>query len=161
MPVVRIKPIKSKYKAPQVLKAVQEARRKEARNVQREYESTTRTWKTDVNFEMREVGETTAVGTTSEIYKYVDGGTRPHIIRPKGNYPLRFNTSGFVAKTVPNRLNPRAGRAAQPPTAHALQVHHPGTKAREFTRLIRKRSQERFARNVDKAVREAVRRARG
>ena len=51
------------------------------------------------------------VGPSLEYGKYVNDGTPPHIIRSKGNYPLRNRETGQVF-----------GR----------EVHHPGTRPQPF-----------------------------
>lgn len=58
-----------------------------------------------------------SVGTTDEIFKYVDEGTRPHIIRP-------------VRARVLHWVDP-SGQ-----DIFAKIVHHPGTKAQEISKSI-------------------------
>lgn len=57
-----------------------------------------------------------SVGTTNEIFKFVDEGTVAHIIRPRNAKFLHWNTGGedFFAK----------------------EVHHPGTKAQNISKNI-------------------------
>jgi hypothetical protein len=152
---IKITPIKTKAILPNLQRIVDEEFTREAKRVKQEYESTTRTWKHKPDFEITG-SETTAsldVGTDDKIYGYVDKGTKPHIIKPKRpGYPLRFNATGFKAKTVPNRLNPRAGRPAQPPTVAAMAVKHPGNEARNFSKIIQEHSLKRFAKNFQKRI---------
>lgn len=66
------------------------------------------------------------------IFKYVDKGTKPHIIRPKipGTY-LKFRT-GYSAMTQPiAKYNVGSGRSFGSWVSKS-QVNHPGSKAREF-----------------------------
>lgn len=66
-----------------------------------------------------------------QIYAWVSQGTRPHVIRPKGQgYPLRFQ-AGYKAKTIPGSLTPSGGGPFGPQVA-AFEVHHPGTQPRRF-----------------------------
>lgn len=58
-----------------------------------------------------------SVGTTDPIFKYVDEGTVPHIIRPSKAKVLRWSTGGE--------------------TFFAKEVHHPGTKAQKISESIR------------------------
>lgn len=52
------------------------------------------------------------IGSDVEYAKYVNDGTRPHIIRPRRAKALRFRVGGRIV--------------------YASVVHHPGTKARPF-----------------------------
>jgi len=71
------------------------------------------------------------VTINDQIYTWVSGGTRPHVIRPKGpGYPLRFQ-SGYKAKTIPGSLTPSGGGKFGP-EVRAFEVHHPGTAPRRF-----------------------------
>jgi len=108
-------------------------------------ETATSTWRTRPIVRFRVVGGTGTSGwsgRTAEIgvwvdspsYEYVDKGTRPHAIVPRGSgYPLRFN-SVFSAKSRPGRLRAYVGKS-RPPTRFAMAVWHPGTKARRFSDL--------------------------
>jgi hypothetical protein len=63
-------------------------------------------------------GTLISVTTQDEIFKFVDEGTKPHIIKPKGpGYPLHWvnKTGGDV---------------------FAKLVHHPGYKGAKFTKEI-------------------------
>lgn len=153
---VVIKVVKAKFNVPNFAELQEKETAAEARNVKREYEITTRTFsRTKVEFYTRRITSGVyAVGTNNKIYKFLDQGTRPHIIRAKRAKVLRFNSS-FRSKTVPGRLNPRSGKSAGP-VAWAKQVKHPGTKARGFSRMISERSRPRFKRNFDKALANAV-----
>lgn len=137
--------------APQFREAIAKEMERESRAVVREYTITTRTWKRKVRFEVNIFpdGEM-VIGTDNPIFGYVDEGTRPHIIRPRLAKALRFNTV-FRAKTVPNQITARPGMSA-PPVAIRMEVHHPGTEARNFTKLIAKRSETRFSKNIAKAM---------
>lgn len=52
------------------------------------------------------------IGSDVEYAKYVNDGTRPHIIRPRRARALRFRVGGRIV--------------------YAAVVHHPGTRARPF-----------------------------
>lgn len=130
---------------------------KEARAVKRDYESTTATWQTDVDFKIDETPQGANVGTDNKVYGYVDKGTRPHIIRPKNAARLRFNTVGFTPKSKPGVIKSYSGSPVGPPTAYALQVKHPGTKGRKFTQTIQKRSEKRFASSFNHALAKMLR----
>jgi len=109
------------------------------REMLRRYRRTTQTWRHKPTFvAVREFTPNSygvIVGTDDPVYGYVDRGTRPHIIEPKGpGYPLRFR-SGYNAKTTPGVLGSQNGGAFGN-SVHAWRVHHPGTQARKFTEMI-------------------------
>jgi len=113
-----------------------------ARATQAEYEKTVATWNDKPVFTITKTKYGRSIGTRDKIYKFVDGGTRPHIIKPKGpGYPLRFATGGSP-KTKPQIVSSYNGKPGDQPRA-AYLVHHPGTKARGFTKILTVRARER------------------
>jgi hypothetical protein len=109
------------------------------REMLRRFRRTVASWRRRPRFEVIEEATPTSLavlgGTDSEIYKYVDLGTRPHIIEPRGaGYPLRFQ-SAYTAKTTPGVIGSQAGGPSGP-FVSAYRVRHPGTKARRFSEMI-------------------------
>ena len=109
------------------------------REMLRRYRRTAHTWKHKPAFEtIKEITPTSIavmVGTDDDVYKFVDKGTRPHIIEPRRfGYPLRFQI-GYQAKTIPGILGSNKGGAFGP-ERRAMKVHHPGTEARGFSEQI-------------------------
>jgi len=110
----------------------------------RRFRRVTNSWKHKPAFEATyEVNRTSydlMVGTDDDIYRYVDQGTRPHRIEPKGPWPLRFQWGGkgsYMPKTAPGVLSSWGGGPTGP-MAHFYGVNHPGTEARGFTSQIEK-----------------------
>lgn len=161
MITVRIKPIIPSLNVPDFQKIAKTELRREVVAVKRELALPTKRWKHTVTFYERPVSGAQSsgvdVGTDDKPYGWTDRGTKPHLIKPKKAKKLAFN-SKFKPKTKVNTLSSSAGKSA-PPVAFAMVVHHPGTKARGFSKLVLKRSRARFQGNVDKAVRRAVARA--
>lgn len=124
----------------------------------KDYQSITATWRRKPNF-VRIVTKgdelVVEVSTTDEIFGYVTGGTRPHVIRPKRAPRLRFAT-GYTAKTKPGVVG-SGGGGASGPIVFAKKVQHPGTKAREFEKTIIKGRGPEFVESVQADVRRAVR----
>lgn len=146
-------PNKYRTLAPQFREAIAQELEREGDTIVREYGYTVKTWKRKPHFEKQIFPDGQMIaGTDDEIFGYVDEGTRPHIIRPRRAKALRFNTV-FRAKTIPNQMTSRPGLSA-PPVAHRLEVHHPGTKPRNLTKLMAKRSAIRFSRNMTKAMKK-------
>lgn len=158
MVAVRVKPIIPPINTPDLAKIAREELRKEARTVERELGFPTRKWKHKVNFYQKDVRGAVEVGTDDAVYNMLDKGTKAHTIRPKKAKVLRFNTV-FRAKTRPDSLSSSGGKSA-PPVAHAMQVRHPGTKPRNWKRLVAKRSKVRFPAAVNKRVLQALRKRR-
>lgn len=126
----------------------------EARQIVEDLQAVTSTWKHKPKFMVSQKLGVRTITTADKVFEYVDAGTRPHIIRPRRAKVLRFNTR-FKAKSVPNRFVARKG-SSSPPVAYAMVVHHPGTKARGFTKLVARRSQKRVGRRFSAAITKAV-----
>ncbi len=157
--VKRIKPKKLKVDAFRL--ELLNALRAEGREVKKQYKKTTQTWKRKPEFEIL-IGLTgkdasVLVGTDDKIFRYVDEGTRPHIIRPVRAKRLRFK-SGYRAKTRPGKIGSQSGGAFGD-TVYAQMVRHPGSKARGFSPTIQKRRRKPFTRRMVKAMQTAASKA--
>lgn len=133
--------------------------------VQKEYAKTTRTWKKKPKFEALESfkpdGPAVLVGTDDAIYKYVDEGTKRHVIMAgaftgKSNKNMLAWPSKFRAKTRPGYIGSSQGMK-KPPIAHARIVLHPGTEARNFTKTIQKENEKKFKEAMQKVLSEFAR----
>lgn len=130
------------------------------------YEIVTAEWKRKPSFTVlvfvskSEMGYTVqAIGRNAEIWRYVDEGTEPHTIRPKGNYPLRFR-GGYSARTAPvARFNVGSGESSGA-WVSTYGVQHPGSEAREFSKTYITTNKLEFQRRMNNAVRRAIRRLR-
>jgi len=81
--------------------------------VRDDFGKTVRTWNTKPSFRKRgpiqKANSLEArVGTDSEIYLFVDSGTKAHLIRPRNVGLLRFQ-SGYTAKTRVRVVGSRGG----------------------------------------------------
>ena len=129
------------------------------RETLRRYQSTTRTWDRHVQFESKKDWSadrySVSIGTDDPIYGYVDKGTRPHAITPKGpGYPLRFR-SGYNAKTTPGVIGSGPGGPFGD-WVRAMSVWHPGTKPRGFSKAIYDQVRQRIWDNMRKLVHAAM-----
>jgi len=144
---------------------------KQGQIAKRMYKKTTRTWKpprpvfkVDVVYAKppgprggRESRPASVhVYTTSDKYKWVDYGTKPHIIRPRRAKYLKFRV-GFRAKTRVRVIGSRRGRRFGS-WVSVSKVRHPGTKAREFTKEIQKRRRRPFYKAMFRAIEKAQKR---
>jgi hypothetical protein len=105
------------------------------------YKRTVQGWGHDVQFTgtlaFHGAFMTVKIKSDSALYRMIDvTGARPHVIRPRGPWPLRFRT-GYIAKTRPGSLWPQArGGTTTGPEVRAMEVHHPGFQPRRFTETI-------------------------
>lgn len=128
-----------------------------------DFRKTVATWSTSVDFagrkymlpdELRLIVYPTGAG--AEIWRYVNEGTRPHLIKPrKKGYPLRFK-GGFRPKTKPGRIASGAGGASGQDVRAAV-VHHPGSEGRHFERPIARLHEGVFRRLAENGLRRALR----
>ena len=128
----------------------------------KEYEKTVSTWKQKPKFDylisLQQPGPTLLVGVSgggdgADHWRYVNEGTRAHVILPKGNYPLKFQ-SGYNAKTTPGIISAKAGGPFGD-VIYAKGVLHPGTEARNFDEAITKVIEPKFKDEMHKAMRDA------
>lgn len=121
-----------------------------------DFKKTVSTWTHKPRFYVTRRGFDWYIGTNDEIYGYVDNGTVPHVIRPKSpRGRLRFFRSGFRAKSRVNYIASYMGQKASKDLTFAKIVHHPGTKARNFSLKISEKWQKEFARQIRAAVKAA------
>ena len=133
--------------------AVNTALDKVAKDVQADYKATYRTWtkvRPDAKISTPRQGER-KVEVTDKVYRYVDWGTRAHMIRPKRAKFLFFARSGFRAKTTPGVIGSGAGSRGVRDT-FSKGVRHPGTKARLFTDTIFEKHRRDLQKEIDKAI---------
>lgn len=133
--------------------------RKTGTRIKEQYDKTTRTWKNRPTFSTQITlsgsKPSVLVSTQSDIYGYVDYGTRPHIIRPRRAKKLRFR-AGSTPKTTPNVIGSSGGSAGGAPV-YANFVRHPGNAPRNFTKTIKRDVRPVFKQYMVEAVGKAAR----
>lgn len=163
MPKVSIHAItpKNLMNSKEFKKAVTQPVEKTAKLVKRDYESTARTWSSknrptfDVIVAELDGDYTITAGTDSLLYKWVDEGTKPHIIRPRRSKFLRFRVGGR-AKTTPNVIGSGPGSRGDA-WRTADFVLHPGTRARNFTKRIKERRQKTVEQEISQSIAKLAR----
>ncbi len=121
-----------------------------AKDIQVDFKVTTQTWSHKPDFPISSPSTyRRIVATDDEIYGYVNDGTRPHKILPKGKR-LRFNTP-FRPKTLPNKIYSGPGSKGST-EVFSRGVNHPGTKARNFDKAIKDKWEKEFPRIMQLAV---------
>lgn len=134
-----IKPKADPFNLRKIEAAVREGMQEAADEAKAMLERTTSSWQNQPTFTIAQQKDGFTVGTDDPIYGYVDEGTKPHIIRPKKARRLVFNVGGR-AKTAPNVIGSTSG-ARGDTRVFARQVQHPGTKPRNFSKLVQRQIQ--------------------
>lgn len=130
--------------------------------MQAAYARTTRNWRRKPGFtvELTFSKERYAVvvrpgGSRRLIYRFVDTGTKAHIIRARAGKVLRFQT-GHVPKTLPGaRANVGSG-ARTGPWVSKRMVAHPGTRPRGFSRKIAADFKADFPNRIRESYRRSI-----
>lgn len=154
--MILFRPIKpgTKFRSSVFRETVASATRATLKEVRHDFDKTVRTWRTKPTFK-EEVrvgalargkgpGVSLSVTTDSDIYKFVDEGTR-----------VRYATMSkdFRAKTKPNVIGSGGGRGK------LLFVNkrrpRPGIKARNFSKLIKQKWQGKFRADMRAALHTA------
>jgi len=118
------------------VKAVETALDGVAMDVKIDFQVTTQTWHNRPVFFIRRRPGEMFIGTTGLIYKFVSGGTRPHLITAHTPRGLAFYATGFSPKTRKRVIASYPGRSADRDLRRPMVVHHPGNEAREYPEVI-------------------------
>lgn len=127
------------------------------------FKQATTTWRHKPYFQSYESTagnvHTIRVSTDDKIYKFVDKGTRPHMIFPKKpGGRLRFQWGGhgsYVSKTLPGYINSRAGGSSGP-IVYRRGVKHPGTEPRHITETVQEIWQRKAPEVIERHIQQAL-----
>lgn len=120
----------------------------------KDFESTTATWSHQPAFTAKTQANGVLIGTKDDIWQMLEHGTRPHTI-VASKIALRFPGT-YAAKTRPGFIGSQSGGASGGPVFRKV-VHHPGTVARGWSKIIAKKWRSRVAQMVQKRINEAMR----
>ena len=98
------------------------------------------------------------IGPNAQYWIWTSRGTKRHPIRAKKGSTLAFPT-GYVPKTTPRGPSYGGPGKATGPTVFAVEVDHPGTKARHFEEAWARWAKTWFRREIEAAMRRGARRA--
>jgi hypothetical protein len=115
-----------------------------------DFKVTTQTWEHQPEFTIEKHQDSRIVGTDDEIYGYVSGGTRPHVIVAHGKV-LAFPGGGFRPKTRVRYIGSNKGSKGGAVILRP-KVNHPGTDAREFDQAIA----EKWGNELPKTMQRAI-----
>lgn len=106
-----------------------------AKGIKADFGVTTQTWNHRPEFTI-EAPEAYVreIGTDDPVYNMLNEGTPEHDIRPRHSKVLHFQTP-FRSKTVPRQIRSRKGATGKN-DVFSRGVHHPGTEAREWDKVI-------------------------
>lgn len=126
-----------------------------AEDAKDDFEKTVESWKDKPEFYIDERPRSYAVVTDDEIYHFVDKGTRPHKI-PVGDLGFLAFRGNYQAKTTPKVIASRPGGASGPYMYTTQTVDHPGTQAREFSKLIHAKWEKQVANRVREKLKQGI-----
>jgi hypothetical protein len=141
----------AKFKA-----VIEQALDSEAKRVKTVFENTASDWDDEPTFAIKSSSGQREISTSHKIYGFVNKGTAPHMISPINRLFLAFPGS-FSPKTRPGQLGSSGGHTGGPEVFTSKSVHHPGTKPRNFDKLIAKEAQSLLTRAVNSAIASVVR----
>lgn len=127
---------------------VSQLNQKHAKRMKASFQSTTRTWEDEVTFQqLTEVQPepTVVVYTTNRIYGFVSGGTRVR---------RALMSHDYDPKTKPGVLDSFPGRGRVVYISRKLSL--PGIEARRFPKLVEKKHARPYRRDIEGAIRRAV-----
>lgn len=155
--MIALKPIKPSAKAinfsrfaPAAKLGLEDA----AKDAKKDFEKTSATWAHQPMFVIKEQPTGYLVGTEDDVWNMLDVGTRAHLIIARKAKRLRFR-AGFTPKTRPGFVGSQTGGANGDPV-FASVVHHPGTTARAWSKLIAAKYRAQLARYIGKRIHEAM-----
>lgn len=120
-------------------------------------------WKSDVSFQARKYVKadliainTFPVGKDKMVWEFVDKGTKPHTIKAKTSKGLRFK-SDYKPRTLPNPARLASGGGISTGSWKAAKiVNHPGSKPRNFEKVLGSDYQPKFTRDTNNAFKRAA-----
>jgi hypothetical protein len=134
--------------------AINDALDDAAKEVRRDFDETVSSWDTAVRFvTFSRTGER-IVSTKSDIYRFVNDGTKKHKIEPRKAKLLAFKLGG-APKTRAGVIGSGPGHAGGV-TAFAKAVMHPGIKARRFNKAIKTKWQKLLPKLLQDAINDAL-----
>lgn len=138
-----------------VERAVKNALKNTAKNVDVDFKVVTQTWNHKPGFDTKDISNGSHIGvevsTDDKIFGYVEEGTKPHIIVPKRGKMLFIPGVNYRAKTRPRYIGSNKG-GRDNTFVYTKLVQHPGTEAREFSETIAKKWQKELPDIVQRAI---------
>ena len=159
--MIKLTPVKPKatvFNLKQIERAVKDGVKDTAEEVKDAFEQTTRTWSSRPDFTVTQQRDGYSVGTDSDVWRFLDEGTRSYDIRPKRTKVLRFQ-SGYSAKTKPRAFSSSSG-GTRGSVIFRPRVRHPGIKARRWSSTAKDKYQGQVALAINERLADVFRRGR-
>jgi hypothetical protein len=123
-----------------------------ARAIQTDFNVTTQTWDDKPTFAIASpTPYTRKIGTDDAIYSMLNEGTPEHDIAPRPGGTLVFRTP-FRPKSRVRYIGSNAGSKGGNVVFTRRPIHHPGTEARDFDKVIAEKWNRQFAGIMQRAV---------
>lgn len=148
--LIVIRPRKKFVDAGVARRNIERAQMRAANKILQDLESFTTDWESPVRFTAERQGEVVVVGTRDMRFRFVDRGTRPHVITPRRATFLRY-PGGFRPKTAPGRITSTYGGKSGPYVFHR-KVYHPGAAPRRVTQAIAQKHKRTLYNEVVAAI---------
>lgn len=148
-----------KFKSEAIEKSIKRRADKVSKLMEKDFESGVKDWSHKVKFTVEVTlhgsGVSISIYTDDEVYKFVHDGTKAHEITAKApGGRLRFQGT-YTAKTVPGTIPSRSGGPSGD-YQYRVSVDHPGFEGRYFSKLIFKKWNPRFKREMESALKEGA-----
>ena len=130
--------------------AVENSLTQTAKAVKVDFDVTTRTWKKRPTFKIKSQTGRREISTDDTVYKFVDGGTKAHPIKPRRAKALRYQGK-YKAKTRV-RVIGSSGGGKSGAFVVRKSVKHPGTKARKFSDEIGKKWVKLYPKQIQRSI---------
>lgn len=135
------------------------------KDIRREFKGVVDDWEHKPTFTSRVIerpryirAEVLVGGQHKQIWRYVDEGTRPHVILPRKEGGRLIFRTGYSPRTLPIAQAHVGTGIASGNFVSVQQVNHPGTEARDFGKQIAEDYKPEFRRRIENAFRRAARR---
>lgn len=125
-----------------------------AEAAEKDFRSTSATWNHKPEYVIKEQKDGYLVGTEDDVWVMLNQGTRAHLIVARRAKRLRFGVGG-APKTRPGFVGSTGGSAGSG-AVFAQTVHHPGTTARAWSKLIAAKYRVQLQQYISKRIKEAA-----
>jgi hypothetical protein len=155
MPSVVLLPKKPLVDAAKLRQAITNTLNAQSKAIKVDFDVTTQTWRNRPDFKIESPSDfVREISTDDDVYAMLNEGTRPHLIQPRNKRILLFYTP-FRSKTIPGQIRSRQGMIGKTKVVARI-VHHPGTAARYWNKVIKDKWEAQLPTTFQRAIDAAV-----
>lgn len=160
MKLIPIQPKGDLFNVAKVGRAITGTLIQAAADARGDLEKTVATWKHKVGFVITPIPDGFQVSTSDEIWKFVDEGTKAHLIPaivPVNKKALTILGPGqpkTAVRVIGSTAGSRGGVVAI--VKRTKPIEHPGTTAREFTETVQTKWDDELPRRIADALSQAL-----